>query len=165
MEKLTRMFEAIGCQAVRTYIQSGNVLFTASEALARRVPQEIGRAILEQTGLEVPIIVRTSEELVAVLRANPFRKRAADPKTLHVAFLADEPSAAQIAALDPQRSPPDEFVVRGREIHLHFPNGVARTRLTNAYFDSKLGTVSTLRNIGTVASVLALCRVEGLQLT
>jgi len=156
MAKLARMFEAIGCLAVRTYIQSGNVLFEASEALARQVPREIGRAILVDAGLEVPVIVRTADELAAVLRANPFRPGGADPKRLHVAFLADEPAAARVAALDPGRSPPDEFVVRGREIHLHLPNGAARTRLTNAYFDGKLGTVSTLRNLSTVAKLLEL---------
>jgi uncharacterized protein (DUF1697 family) len=158
MARLARRFEAIGCQAVRTYIQSGNVIFAASAALARRVPETISQAIRAEAGLEVPVIVRTAHELAEVARAHPFRKANVEPKTLHIAFLADTPTAAQLAALDPDRSPPDEFVVRGREIYLHLPNGVARTRLTNAYFDSKLDTVSTLRGVATVDKLVELCR-------
>jgi len=61
-----------------------------------------------------------------------------------------------VAGLDPGRSPPDEFVVRGREIYLRFPGGVARSKLTNAYFDSKLATTSTVRNWRTVLKLLDL---------
>ena len=92
-----------------------------------------------------------------MVRANPFLETGAEPKTLHVAFLADQPSAAQVATLDPRRSPPDEFVARGCEIYLRLPSGVARTRLTNAYFDSKLATVATIRGLRTVETLLELC--------
>ncbi|HZN92159.1 MAG TPA: hypothetical protein VFB81_05620, partial [Myxococcales bacterium] len=77
----------------------------------------------------------------------------ADPDTLHVVFLADPPPPAKVAALDPARSPPDEFQVRGREIYLRCPNGFGRTKLSNAYFDSKLGTISTVRNWRTVLTL------------
>jgi uncharacterized protein (DUF1697 family) len=154
MADLARMFEAAGCRAVRTYIQSGNVIFDAGASLARSVPKAISLAILQVKRLAVPVVVRSVEELLAAARSNPFPK--ADPETLHIAFLADEPSAARVATLDPHRSPPDEFVVRGREVHLHLPSGVARTRLTNAYLDSKLETVSTLRRRSTVAKLLEL---------
>jgi uncharacterized protein (DUF1697 family) len=158
MARLASMFEAAGCRDVRTYIQSGNVIFTASAALALRVPKLIAQAIAAGAGLAVPVIVRSAQELAGVARANPFHGTHADPKTLHVALLAAAPTTAQVAALDARRSPPDEFLVRGGEIYLHLPNGVARTRLTNAYFDAKLGTVSTLRGVGTVDKLLALCQ-------
>jgi uncharacterized protein (DUF1697 family) len=89
-----------------------------------------------------------------VARTNPFSTQGADPNTLHVAFLADVPRATSVAALDHGRSSPDEFVVRGREIFLRLPNGVARTRLTNAYFDAKLATISTMRNWRTVMKLV-----------
>ncbi len=65
-------------------------------------------------------------------------------------FLADLPTADAIKNLDPKRSAPDDFRVFGREVYLHLPNGMARTKLTNAYFDSKLSTVATARNWATV---------------
>ena len=64
-------------------------------------------------------------------------------------------SAQRVAALDPNRSPPDQFRVVGREIYLCLPNGVARTKLTNAFFDSRLATVSTLRNWRTLLELMA----------
>ena len=75
---------------------------------------------------------------------------------LHVLFLADEPTSQSIGKLDPDRSPPDAFVVRSREVYLHLPNGAASTKLTNSYFDTKLATVSTGRNWATVLKLLEL---------
>ena len=75
---------------------------------------------------------------------------------MHVAFLAAAPSAAQIASLDAKRSLGDAFIVRGSEVYLHCPNGMGKTKLTNQYFDSKLGTVSTIRNWQTLLKLIAL---------
>ena len=144
------MFEDAGCRDVRTYIQSGNVVYRATPALARRVPALIEKAIAERFGFDVPIVIRTAAEIDDVVKGNPFLKAGADPKTLHVGFLRDRPSKSQVAALDPDRSPPDEFVVRGGEIYLRLPNGVARSKLTSQYFDSRLKTITTARNWRTV---------------
>jgi uncharacterized protein (DUF1697 family) len=94
----------------------------------------------------------------AVVRGNPFLARGIDADWLHVAFLARTPSRTATALLDPRRSHPDEFVVRGADIYLHLPNGAARTKLTNAYFDSTLKTISTGRNWRTVLALLELAR-------
>jgi uncharacterized protein (DUF1697 family) len=69
-------------------------------------------------------------------------------------FLADKPSQAHVDTLDPHRSPPDEFIVQGQEIFLRLPNGAGNSKLTNAYFDSKLATISTSRNWRTVNTLL-----------
>jgi uncharacterized protein (DUF1697 family) len=71
-----------------------------------------------------------------------------------VAFLAGLPPRPRREALDPARSPPDEVAVVGRKAFLRLPNGVARTRFTNAYLDATLGTVSTLRNWATVLALV-----------
>lgn len=146
MEDLARMFETVGCSQVQTYIQSGNVVFSAAPRLLIQLPELISDAIHDQFGYTVPVVTRTAEEVSEIVGANPFLDRGAEPKTLHVAFLADLPKPESVGQLDPDRSIPDEFIVRGREIFLHLPNGVARTKLTNAYFDKKLSTTSTLRN-------------------
>ena len=72
--------------------------------------------------------------------------------------LAAHPAERDSAALDPQRSPPDEFIVSGKNIYLRLPNGVARSKLTNAYFDKALRTVGTSRNWRTIAR---LCEAMG----
>ncbi|HYO48027.1 MAG TPA: DUF1697 domain-containing protein [Gemmatimonadota bacterium] len=160
MKDLAAMFEEAGCWDVRTYIQSGNVVFEAGKALARRIPCLIEESISERFGFGVPIVIRTVDEIDGVVKGNPFLKSGADPKTLHVGFLRDRASKSRVAALDPDRSPPDEFVVRGGEIYLRCPNGVARSKLTTQYFDSRLGTVTTARNWRTVLKLQEMARAS-----
>ena len=147
------MFVAAGCRDVRAYIQSGNVIFNADPHIVASLPDTIAAQIAEQCGYRVPVIVRTAEALDAVIRHNPFIAQGMAEELLHVLFLADTPPASRIDSLDPDRSPPDTFVVRGPEVYLHLPNGAGRTKLTNAYFDTKLATVSTGRNWRTVTTL------------
>jgi len=160
MKSLVTVFEQLGCTAVKTYIQSGNVVFRAPPALAARLPERVSAEIAARFRLSVPVIVRSAAELRVVVRDNPHLAAGAEPDKLHVAFLADGPAAAAVARLDPERSPPDELVVRGREIHLHLPNGVGRSKLTNQYFDRVLSTTSTLRNWKTVLALLELTETD-----
>ena len=134
MSDLVAVFEAAGCRDVTTYIQSGNVIFRAADRLAERLPGMISKGIRERFNLNAPVVIRSAGELALIAGDNPFLKAGADPKTVHVLFLAATPAAEDAAALNPSRSPGDAFVVRGREIFLHLPNGVARTKLTNDYF-------------------------------
>jgi uncharacterized protein (DUF1697 family) len=157
MKDLRELCEAAGCQDVTTYIQSGNVAFGASAAVAKKLPAVLEKAILARAGIRVPVIVRAADELAAASRGNPYLKAGADPNELHVGFLADAPAKDRIALLDPKRSPPDEFIVRGREVYFRFPRGVGQTKLTVTYFDSKLATTITLRNLRTLRALLELC--------
>ncbi len=153
MADLRDIFEAAGCGAVRTYIQSGNAVFEAARDLAEAVPEIVALAISERFGYETSVIVRSGEELRRIAASNPF-DTSGDPRFLLVAFLRDTPTADSVSRLDPDRSPPDEFVVRGRDIYLRYPNGVARSKLTNEYLAAQLGTVSTMRNWRTVLRLL-----------
>ena len=152
MKELAAIFAAAGATNIRTYIQSGNVLFESPlpEPLISKVTTEIARVY----GYPGRIVLRSAAELITAFRSNPFAKADAPTETLHVYFLADKPDAAAIKSLDPDRSPGDSFVVKNREIYLHLPNGMARTKLTNAYFDSKLKTTPTARNWNTVGKLV-----------
>jgi uncharacterized protein (DUF1697 family) len=150
MPELCALLADLGASNVKHYIQSGNLAFDASAKLAGSIGAQLSQRIAARWGFSVPVVVRKQSAVVQVLRDNPFLRAGADIKALHVAFLADLPKAAQIAALDHARSPGDEFAVLGSEIYLLLPNGVARSKLTNAYFDRALATVSTIRNWNTV---------------
>lgn len=156
MTDLVDVFEEVGCTEVRTYMQSGNVIFQADKSLARRVSSEVAARLDGEHGLEVPVVTRTAAEMERVLLDNPYLAQGADEAHLHVAFLSTRPAQSRIAKLDPDRSPPDTFEVVGREIYLLCPKGVARTRLTNAWFDSGLGTTSTMRAWKTVRKLVEL---------
>jgi len=155
MRDLAGMFEDAGCANVRTFIQSGNVIFTATASVSKGLAGVVASKIAAQFGHKVPVILRTVQQLREVVSNNPF---PGAEEILHVMFLADRPSPAKIAALDPNRSAPDSFIVRAQEIYLHLPNGVADSKLTNAWFDSKLGTVSTGRNWRTVTKLLEMMK-------
>ena len=156
MKELASMFAAAGCDDVQAYIQSGNVVFQTKQALADRIPDLIKQAIADRFGFKVPLVTRTAAELRGIARDNPFLQDGADTGKLHVVFLAEQPSAARLTGLDPDPSPPDEISVCGREVFLHYPNGIARTKFTNDYFDTRLGTTSTVRNWRTVLKLLEL---------
>ena len=101
-------------------------------------------------------VVTPKRRLIAaatMLARSPRSAAGVDPALLHVMCLASRPGKDEIAALDPHRSPPDEFVVRERDIYLHLPNGVARSKLTNAYFDKALRTIGTARNWRTMTKL------------
>lgn len=154
MADLTRIFDAVGCAAVRTYIQSGNVVFEAPEEGLADLAGAISARISADFGLAVPVVMRTADDLAVVASTNPFLQASVDIEALHVGFLSGSPSGDRLSSLDPGRSHPDAFAVLGREIFLNCPDGLARTKLTNDYFDRKLGVVSTLRNWRTVLKLL-----------
>ncbi len=157
MKELATLFAQAGAADVRTYIQSGNLIFGADDPA--EVIAEVTREIALRYGYPGKIILRSTAELQAALNSNPFQKAGAPQETLHVYFLNDLPLAASIRSLDSDRSPGDSFVLHAREIYLHLPNGMARTKLTNAYFDTKLKTVSTARNWNTVAKLAELVTI------
>ena len=150
MKDLAAMFVAAGCRDVVTYIQSGNVVFSATAAVLKKLPATISKSIIQAFGHRVPVVIRSHEELAAVIRENPYLKAGEPEITLYVAFLADQPGSDAVAKLDPQRSPPDRYTVLGKEIHMHLPGGIGNSKLTNAWMDSKLSTISTARNWATV---------------
>jgi uncharacterized protein (DUF1697 family) len=154
MKRLAEAFVAAGCSDVRTYIQSGNVVFRAPPALATKLSSVLPKAIAKVAGFDVPVVIRSLDELRLTVRSNPFLRAGIDPGQCHLMFLAEVPDGARVKKLDATRSPPDELAVVGRDIYLRLPNGAGRSKLTNAYFDAALATVSTLRNWRTVLTLL-----------
>jgi uncharacterized protein (DUF1697 family) len=150
MRQLVEVVGQVKCTNVRSYIQSGNVVFSAPPAVAAKVPLLAGKEIEKRFGFSAPVILRDAEQLAGVVHRNPYLKAGAPDGFLHVYFLADLPRPEAVATLDPARSFPDVFSVVGQEIYLSLPNGMGRSKLTSAYFDSRLSTVCTARNWATV---------------
>jgi uncharacterized protein (DUF1697 family) len=154
MKDLAKMFEKAGCSHVATYIQNGNVVFQADAQLVPQIPELISKAILKGFKITIPVMVRSGAELLKISKGNPFFKTGGTIDTVHVAFLAHKPIPEAVKSLDPKRCTDDAFQVRGSEIYLHFPKGLAKTKLTNQYFDSKLSTISTVRNWKTLLKLI-----------
>lgn len=154
MKELVGLFEDVGALEVRTYIQSGNVVFAPGSTSVAELQSELERAIEARFGFDVPVVMRTVEALREAVSHNPFVATGADPRHLHMGFLADAPTDGAVASLDPARSDVDSFRVLGAEVHLHVPGGMGRTKLTTDWFDRRLGTTMTVRNWRTVHKLI-----------
>jgi uncharacterized protein (DUF1697 family) len=160
MEHLRGMLAGLGFADVRTYLQSGNALFSAQGA-PDSLAAAIERAVSEATRLPVSVIVRTPAQLRHVIAANPFLKEApgeakALHKTLHVTFLAGAASKAGVVALDKIQAGGDRWQVAGAEVYLCCLNGYARSKLNNAALERALGVRATTRNWNTVTALCAM---------
>jgi len=148
MADLRAVIAEAGAGNVATYIQSGNVVFTHEDRSSDKLAADLARGIETFTGFAVPVVVRTGPELGAVVAANPFPGQEA---TLHVTFLSSDPdpgSLDAVDAVDAAAFSPEEFVLVGRQIYLHLPNGMARTKLPKAL--DVFPTPVTTRNWRTV---------------
>ena len=165
MADLRAALENLGFTNVRTYLQSGNAVFGAEPAEPSPLAARIVDALEHKTGEHVDVLVQTAEEMADAAGCNPFASvpgKGIDPKHLHVVFLFDEPSRAQLASLDPPAAQGEQVAPVGRLVYLHLPNGAGRTKLTTAYFERALDTRATARNWNTVT---ALAREGGGTLT
>ncbi len=108
MSALVELFSANQCSQVQTYIQSGNVVFHCTATVAAGIGALVSQRIEKRFGYQLPVIVRSGQELDQILQANPFLGKAGiGEAALHVMFLADQPAPSALAGLDPNRSPPD----------------------------------------------------------
>jgi uncharacterized protein (DUF1697 family) len=157
MEALRAMFEALGFTNVRTYVQSGNVVFEAKERTAAPVGPKIAARIKRDFGFDVPVLVLGAGDLARVVDQNPFlEQRGIDLAKLHVTFLAGPPAAAGLKKMEGVSSGRDVFRSLGTSIYLHCPDGYGNTKLSNNAFERALGAAATTRNWKTVTTLAAM---------
>jgi uncharacterized protein (DUF1697 family) len=151
MAELRDLFADLGAEDVKTYVQSGNVVFRSARgraALTKAIEQEIHKRL----GLDVTVLLRTKPELTKLVAGNPFAKQS-DPTKVHVTFLGKAPARGRIRELEQQEFEPDEFRVTRDAVYLHCPKGYGRSKLSNAFFEKQLGVRGTTRNWRTVATL------------
>ncbi len=159
MEALRASFEALGFSNVRTYVQSGNVVFAAKERTAAPLGAKIAARIKRDFGYDVPTLVLGAEALAQVVEENPFAgKKGVDPTKLHVTFLAAAPAAAGLQKMQAVSSGRDEFHCKGTSIYLVCPDGYGRTKLSNNVFERALRVGATTRNWKTVTALAAMAQ-------
>jgi uncharacterized protein (DUF1697 family) len=162
MSELRELFEGLGCKRVRTYIQSGNVVFEAAKKAPLSWSKQIEEAILGHFGFPVAVVSRTSEEMGAAIHTDPFlQEKGIDPLKLHVTFLSEAPAPAALKKLDTLAAKPDRFRHSGREVYLHCPNGYGSTRLSNNALEKALSVTATTRNWRTVNKLYEMAMEQG----
>jgi uncharacterized protein (DUF1697 family) len=155
MKDLKEIYESIGFQRVITYIQSGNVLFTAKNNIAGvNLSAEIEQAILEKLGMQVTVIIRTSNEMLEIIKGNPFlQDKNIDQDKLHVTFLSENPEKSEVNLINEKAFEPERFKFNGKNVYLYCPNGYGRTKLSNSLFENKLKQRATTRNWRTICKL------------
>ena len=157
MEALRVSFEALGFSNVRTYVQSGNVVFTAKDRTAAALGAKIAARIKRDYGFDVPTMVLAADTLARVVDDNPFvRKKGVDLTKLHVTFLAEAPFAEGLEKMEAVSSGRDQFQCLGTSIYLVCPDGYGRTKLNNNAFERALRIGATTRNWKTVTTLAAM---------
>lgn len=155
MKELKTMLDGAGYKNVETYIQSGNVVFGYDGVDENTLAQQISKLIKNTFGLDVPVLVRTVADVEQTYANNPFLNKAGiDAEKLHITFLADVPTQENIAKANTYSYQPDEFIISERNVYVHCPQSYGNTKLTNTFFENKLKTTATTRNLKTVAKLI-----------
>jgi uncharacterized protein (DUF1697 family) len=148
MERLRALCQELGMSNVRTYVQSGNVVFQAKGSAAEWTA-ELERKLVGETRLPVWVTLRTAAELAVVLAGNPFlEEKGVDRARLAVAFLQQALSKTDLEALHLLKGKSERFHCVGKEIYLHCPQGFADSKLYSP--DKALSQRTTTRNWNTV---------------
>lgn len=146
MVELKALFEELKFKKVKTYIQSGNVIFQSKKD-RDKIIKTIFNGIKKKYGYEVTIVLKTPAELKKVIASNPYAKKAADDyKKLYITFLEEAPSKENFSTIKDFKSNNDEFVLKGTVIFVFCPDGYGTTKLHNNFFEKKLKIGATSRN-------------------
>jgi uncharacterized protein (DUF1697 family) len=155
MAELAALFVKLELMDAETYIQSGNVIFSDPGGISTHALSiTIEKAILESFSYEIPVMIRTNEELNDLFSSNPFLGETNfDPAKMAVIFLHDTPSDAQIQKVANIDYPPDKFKIIGKDIFIYCPNGFGRTKIYTNFFERKMGVTGTGRNWKTITTI------------
>jgi uncharacterized protein (DUF1697 family) len=156
MAELKVLFETFKLRDVKTYLQSGNVVFRSAETDRSVLTRRIEDGIRKKSGMEVKIILRTTDELRKVIAANPLPPEDRNPSALLVAFLGGTVADTAKALLTSLKIPSEELHFGKQELYIYFPEGMARSKMASALTEKKLGVNVTARNWNTVNALLTM---------
>jgi uncharacterized protein (DUF1697 family) len=155
MKDLAAIFERGGFESVRTYIQSGNVVFESARGSARTLADEIGQLVLEKSGFRPHVIVLSVAELARAVRGNPFPQADADHKSLHLFFLSKRPPRPDLGSLVRLKAGREAFELEGAVFYLYTPHGFPQCALHDKV-ERFLGVEATARNWRTANRLLSM---------
>jgi uncharacterized protein (DUF1697 family) len=150
MKELVSLLEGLGCQSIKTYIQSGNAVFESKEKDASRLSNKIRVEIKKRRGFEPYVLLLGLDEIEKAIAGNPFPET--EPKSLHIGFLASAPANPDLKALEGLKKKSERFFLKDKVFYLYAPEGVGRSKLA-ASAEKSLGVSMTDRNWRTVCKI------------
>jgi uncharacterized protein (DUF1697 family) len=159
MDALRTSCEALGLAQVKTYIQSGNIVFKAGKVSTSSLSRKVEDKILAEFGFSVSVLTRTAQEIGAAIANNPFLKqKGIDAEKLHVMFLSATPAPAALKKLAELTAAPEQTCCLGKEIYFYLPNGMAQSIWMKTPLDRVLQVITTTRNWRTVNQLAQMCQ-------
>ncbi len=157
MAELRQMYESLGFTQVRTHLQSGNVVFQFPGSDTGEIEEQIERGILEHFRIRPSVIVRTAQELEAVVAMQPYSlELAPNPASVLVMFFNRAPDEGSIDTLRASYGGPELMQFSGKTAYFYYSEGIGNSKLTVALIEKRLGVICTGRNLNTVTTLLAL---------
>jgi uncharacterized protein (DUF1697 family) len=157
MDHLKAMLEKMGFQKVVTYIQSGNVVFRSSQANAAGLVEKIEKGIAKIFGFDVPVLVLSKDELLAILQESPFKnKEDIEANRIYYVLLKSKPNTEAASSFEQNSYPNELFVITDNCVYLKCLNGAGKAKLNNASIERKLGVEATTRNHRTLLKLIEL---------
>jgi uncharacterized protein (DUF1697 family) len=157
MKALKELLENEACSDVRTYIQSGNVIFRCAMIDISRLEKRLTAAVSKSYGFEPRVLVLTQGEIETAAQGNPFPDAVEDPKRLHLFFLAETPKKPDLKALEALKTKSERFALNGKVLYLHTPDGFGTSKLA-AKAERFLGVEATARNWRTVNTLIEMAK-------
>ncbi|MFN8454977.1 MAG: DUF1697 domain-containing protein, partial [Anaerolineae bacterium] len=159
MRELAALLEGLGLSQVKTYIQSGNVVFQSEHQNSKELAQTISAAIGQRYGFSPHILLLDLPAFQAAMTANPFPEAEPEPKTLHLFFLAEIPPNPDLAILDRLKGENEHYRLINKVFYLYTPDGIGRSKLAEKA-EKALGVAATARNWRTVSTLMSMA-LEG----
>jgi uncharacterized protein (DUF1697 family) len=157
-EELITLFEFLGFKNVKTYVQSGNIIFNSDENI-KELQNIIEKEIKQVFSFPVGVLLRTSTQLQQIINSNPFLVvQSLNTDKLHITFLSNTPNYLALSQIAEIQDELDIFVANNKEIYLYCPNGYGKTKYTNGFFERKLGITATTRNWKTVNTLFEIAK-------
>ncbi|MEX0720131.1 MAG: DUF1697 domain-containing protein [Balneolaceae bacterium] len=158
MKELRTMLEMLGFQEVRTYIQSGNVVFSHDGQVGvSEMADRISRQISKEYGFEPRVLLLELEEMQQAVDSNPFPEAEEEPKNLHLNFLAAVSSNPNLDEMEKLKKPSEQFILKDKVFYLYAPEGIGRSKLA-AKVEKLLGVSVTGRNWRSVRKIMELAK-------
>jgi uncharacterized protein (DUF1697 family) len=156
MAELRALLTRLGYTNVATLLNSGNAVFDSGKGAPAKHAAEIAAAIASQLEVDVPVIVKSADELASIVSENRIKLDAAQHSRFLVAFVQDTKALAGLTAIKPLVAPPERFVIGKHAAYLHCAAGILESEAGKALL-GKAGRSATTRNWATVLKLKALC--------
>ncbi len=156
MAELKQVYVSLGHQNVRTYLQSGNVVSEHPGAPSPSLALEIEKSLRQRFGFDIPVFIRSGDELQRLIKENPFAERVED--WIHVTFLYNKPAVSSIDRINQAAGEGEAFSMGEREVYLYCPKGYGRTKLSNSFFERTLKVTATTRNWRTTKALHSMAK-------